>query len=426
MNKTNLSRSARTGPIGHSFRQAVALMAALCLALAPAWANRTPLAPGWNMFSPQQDVEVGQEASKDAEQQLPMLNNSRVDNYVNNLGRKLAAKAPGEKYPYQFKVVNDREINAFALPGGYVYINRGVIEAASTESQLAGVVAHEISHVALRHGTNQASKASAAQLPLAILGGLLGSNSTGAMVAQLGASFAVNSVLLKYSRTAESQADLMGTQILYDSKLDTRGMAQFFEVIQADNQGGRQVEFFSNHPNPDNRIASVNKEIALLGGSQSGYQSDSGAFRDIKKYVKSLPAPPAKSTTQTLQGDPGTDGSGQSANSKSFQNSVLRIDYPDNWQVYGQGDAATITPRGGLVNDGNGNQALAYRRHYQSLRASFGSVSIQPAVAGTRLRAAGLRHFPRLPRTGHRPVDCGAPPVQPEYARDPESRSTSS
>jgi len=371
MDKSNLRDrgAARVGPIGRSLKQAVLLVVALSLALAPAaWANRTPLRPGWNMFSPQQDVEVGQQVSKDAEKQLPMLNNSRVDNYVNNLGRKLATKAPGEKYPYQFKVVNDRAINAFALPGGYIYINRGVIEAASTESQLAGVIAHEISHVALRHGTNQASKASAAQVPLAILGGLLGSNSTGAMLAQLGAGFAVNSVLLKYSRAAESQADLMGTQILYDSKLDTRGVAQFFEVIQADNQGGRQVEFFSNHPNPDNRIANVNKEVALLGGSLRGYQTDSKQFRDIKKYVQSLPAPPPKSTTQTLQGDPGRDDGGQrtgqperpSDRSKSFQNSVLRIDYPDNWQAYGQGDAVTITPRGGLLNDGKGNQALAY------------------------------------------------------------------
>ena len=357
--------AARSGPIGQSLRQALALVVVLSLALAPpAWADRTPLKPGWNMFSPQQDVEVGLEVSKDAERQLPMLNNSRTDNYVNKLGRKLAAKAPGEKYPYQFKVVNDRAINAFALPGGYVYINRGVIEVANTESQLAGVLAHEISHVALRHGTNQASKASAAQIPLAILGGLLGSNSTGAMLAQLGAGFALNSVLLKYSRAAESQADLMGTQILYDSKLDTRGVAQFFEVIQAENQGGRQVEFFSNHPNPENRIANVNKEIALLGGSQRGYQSDSGAFRDIKRYVQSLPAPPP-STTQTLQGDPGTGRAGQperpSDRSKSFQNSVLRIDYPDNWQTYGQGDAVTITPRGGgMVNDTRGNQALAY------------------------------------------------------------------
>ena len=176
-------------------------MVALTFVLvAGVWAadGRTILKPGWNMFSPQQDVEVGQQVSPDAERQLPMLNNSRVDNYVNNLGRRLASNAPGERYPYHFKVVNDPAINAFALPGGPIYLNRGVIEAADNESQLAGVLAHEISHVALRHGTNQASKASAAQLPLAILGGLIGSNSTKAALAQLGASFAVNSILLKY------------------------------------------------------------------------------------------------------------------------------------------------------------------------------------------------------------------------------------
>jgi Zn-dependent protease with chaperone function len=366
---SDCSGVSQSGPLGQTLRQTVALVAVLSLTLTPmAWADRTTLKPGWNMFSTQQDIEVGQQVSKDAERQLPMLKNSRVDNYVNNLGRKLAAKAPGEKYPYQFKVVNDRAINAFALPGGYVYINRGVIEAANTESQLAGVIAHEISHVALRHGTNQASKASAAQVPLAILGGLLGSNSTGAMLAQLGAGFALNSVLLKYSRGAESQADLMGTQILYDSNFDTRGMAQFFEVIQAENQGGRQVEFFSNHPNPDNRVASVNKEVSLLGGSQQGFKSDSSEFQSIKRYVRSLPAPPGKSTTQNLQGEPGRDDTGQGTSQparpsnrlKYFQNSVLRIDYPDSWQTYGQGDAVTITPRGGLVDDGHGNQALAY------------------------------------------------------------------
>ena len=158
------------------------------------------------MFSPQQDVEVGQQVSPDAERQLRMLKNARVDNYVNDLGRRLAAKAPGEKYPYRFKVVNNRTINAFTLPGGPIYINRGVMEAADNESQLAGVLAHEISHVALRHGTTQASKASAARMPLAILGGMIGSDSTKTVLAQLGASFAVNSILLKYSRSAESQA----------------------------------------------------------------------------------------------------------------------------------------------------------------------------------------------------------------------------
>ena len=443
-------RCRGVGHMGQSLRQAVALVTMLALLLTPlAWAERTHLKPGWNMFSPEQDIEAGQQVSKDAERQLPMLNNSRVDNYLNNLGRRLADRAPGEKFPYRFKAVNDRAINAFALPGGPVYINRGVIEAADNEAQLAGVMAHEISHVAMRHGTNQASKAYAAQMPLSILGNLLGSNSIGAVLAQIGAGFAVNSVLLKYSRTAESQADTMGTQILYDSGYDPRAMAQFFEKIQAQDKGG-SIEFFSNHPNPGNRITRVNQELDNLGGQQRGYRTDSQEFQDIKRYVQSLPTARSQqmqsssgqnSTSElrilsarygtdnrsvdvrqilqsrvqndqlnlqvnnsTMGGDPsrgelktlrikyqwagrnydvvvqenqwvsipteqqqpeigaqsGIQPEWPSDRFASFQNSLLRLNYPDNWQAYGQGDAVTIAPQGGLVDDGRGNQGLAY------------------------------------------------------------------
>lgn len=299
------------GLVSQTLRQALALVASLALVLAPAvWADgRTALRPGWNMFSPQQDVEVGQQVSLDAERQLHMLNNSRVDNYVNNLGRRLATKAPGEQYPYQFKVINDRSINAFALPGGPIYINRGVIEAADNEAHLAGVMAHEISHVALRHGTNQASKASAAQLPLAILGGLLGNNSTKALLTQLGASFAVNSILLKYSRTAESQADILGTQILYDSGYDPRAMAQFFEKIETQQKTSGLVEFFSNHPSPDNRIERANQEVEALGGVPRNISRDSREFNEIKRYLQSLPAP--RGQQQVAGGTTSTTGTSE-------------------------------------------------------------------------------------------------------------------
>ncbi len=331
--------------------------------------NRTQLKPGWNTFSVQQDVEVGQKAAGEIERQVPMLNDSRVDNYLNNLGQRLAAHAPGYKFPYSYRAVNDRALNAFALPGGHIYINRGVIEAADNESQLAAVMAHETSHVALRHGTNQASKSSAVQLPLSILGGLLGGNSTGAAVAQLGASFTVNSILMKYSRTDESQADTMGTQILYDSGFDPRGMSQFFEKIQAMDTGGNRVAFFNSHPNPDRRIESVNEEIARLGNSPRGSNTGSQEFNQIKRYVQSLPAASRSNQNLTrLQGDSGrNEGDNRGSRPEwaserfvTFENALLRIDYPDNWQTYGQGDAVTIAPRNGMVNDNNGNQALAY------------------------------------------------------------------
>ncbi len=326
-------------------------------------AGRTELKPGWNMFSPEQDVELGQQAALEVAQQVPMLNDSQVDKYLNTLGQRLAAEAPGFKYPYTYKTVNDSAINAFALPGGSIYINRGVIEAADNEAQLAGVMAHETAHVALRHGTNQASKASAANLPLAILGGLLGNNSTGAALAQLGAGFTVNSILLKYSRDAESQADLLGTQILSDAGYDPRAMGQFFQKIEAQNPGGNGPAFFLSHPNPDRRIESVNEEVAKLG-SRPVSRSSSKDFDQIKRRVQSMAAP---NPAQALQNTPAPSNGGSATSPEapstrfvSFENSVLRIDHPDNWQSYGQADAVSIAPRGGMVNDGNGNQALAY------------------------------------------------------------------
>ena len=340
---------------------ALAVVAVLSLLLAPAaQAQRTQLKPGWNLFSPQQDVEIGTQVSADAERQLPMWNNARVDRYLNDLGRRLAEKAPGAKYPYQFKAVNDSAINAFALPGGFLYINRGTMEAADNEAQLAGVMAHEIAHVALRHGTNQASKAYVAQVPLAILGGQLGSGSTGAVLAQVGAGFAVNSLLLKYSRDAERQADALGTQILYDSGYDPRAMAQFFDKIQAESKGGQPPEFFSSHPNPENRTKLVNLEVDRLGGNPRGSHTDSDDFRDIKRYAQSQPVAPQKGQ---LASAPST-GSGRpqlpSSSVQRFENELVRIEHPENWRAHGQGDAVTFAPAGGIIADGQGNHALAY------------------------------------------------------------------
>jgi Zn-dependent protease with chaperone function len=357
---------SQLGYARQGLRQSGALTLALALLLAPAaWADRTPLKPGWNMFSPDQDVQVGQQTAQDAERQVPMMNDSRVDNYLNTLGQRLAQHAPGYKFQYNYKGVNDKAINAFALPGGHVYINRGTIEAADSEAQLASVMAHETSHVALRHGTNQATKAYAAQMPLAILGGLLGSNSIGGVLAQLGTGFTLNSILLKYSRTDESQADIMGTQILYDSGYDPRGMSQFLEKLQAQDKGGHRVDFLSDHPSPDRRVDRVNEEIAKLGGPPRGARTNSREFDDIKRYVQSLPQ--AKSPRQgQIQGrgnsgggNPSSQGNYPSDRWVTLNNSLLRMDYPDNWQAYGQGDAATIAPRGGIVDDGQGNQALA-------------------------------------------------------------------
>ena len=374
-------------------RQAMLLLAAWAMVLTPAFdalqaqqQQRTQVKPGWNMFSVQDDVEIGRSVAADAEKKLNMLNDSRVDNYLNRLGRQLASKANGPDFPYQFKAVNDRSINAFALPGGFIYVHRGIIEAAENEAQLAGVMGHEIAHSALRHGTNQASKAQAWGGVLGIFGGLVGSNSVAAIAAQLGAGFAVNSVILKYSRDAERQADIMGTHILYDNNMDPRAMAQFFEKIHA--QGGsRAPEFFSSHPRPDNRMERVMEEIQRMGGSPPNYRTDSAEFREIKRYVASLPAPGKTGTGATGSGASGTSGATgrpdlPADRYQGFSNDLVVMDHPVNWRAYGQASAVTFAPERGIL-ESRGSSALAYGMivaPYQPQPDRRGQISLESAT----------------------------------------------
>jgi Zn-dependent protease with chaperone function len=350
--------------------QCVALLTILTLLPPPAWAQRTQLKPGWNVFSPEQDVQIGRQVAADAERQLPVVRDPRIDGYLNRLGRRLAAKAQGVQFStYEFRLVNDRSINAFALPGGQIFVHRGVVEAADNEAQLAGVIGHEIGHVSLRHGTNQATKASFTQGLLGILGGVVGGGSVGAIATQLGAGFAANSVLLKYSRDAERQSDIVGTQVLYDLGYDPRAMAQFFEKLEAESRGGRPPQFLSSHPNPDNRVEGVTAEIQRLGGAPENYRTDSAEFREFKQIVLALPAPPPKGARGTTRPGAGGTGGGRPAGrpeapSRRFQThngGALQMSYPDNWQAYSQqGVPVTFAPEGGIVDDGRGNASVAY------------------------------------------------------------------
>jgi predicted Zn-dependent protease len=213
---------------------------------------------------------------------------------VQRLGRNLAAHAPGEKWPYNFHVVNKKEINAFALPGGPIYVNLGTIQAADNEAQLAGVMAHEISHVVQRHATRAATKQMYAQVPVALLGSLLG-RSTGGQLAQLGVQFGVGSYFLKNSREAESEADLIGTDILYDSGYDPHAMAEFFQKLEASG-GARGPQFLSDHPNPGNRAARVSKEVSTLPAKQ--FRRDSAEFQSVKRQVAGMKAPSAQQIAQ--------------------------------------------------------------------------------------------------------------------------------
>ncbi|MGH9359818.1 MAG: M48 family metallopeptidase [Terriglobia bacterium] len=248
--------------------------------------------PGFNLYTPQQDVTLGRQNAAQIEKQMPMLHDAAVLKYVNQLGRKLASFAPNPQpvYVWDFYVINTNDINAFALPGGFVFVNRGTIQAAQDEAQLAGVMAHEIGHVVMRHGTHQASEKALVRTPLSILGSILGAGSVTANLAAIALGFGVNSIFLHNSRGMESQADAVGTYILYHAGYDPHAMAQFFEIIQK-RYPQQTIQFFSDHPDPGNRIRAVDKEIPRLGPLKH-WITNIPQFESIEKHLKSLPPPP--------------------------------------------------------------------------------------------------------------------------------------
>lgn len=336
---------------------------AVCLSIAPCvMAQRTAIKPAWNLYSPQDDIALGREVAADAQKQLPSCNAPRVDAYLTKLGKKLIAKLPigGVQYPWEFHCVNDKEINAFALPGGYVYVNRGAIEVSDNEAQLAGVMVHELAHVVLRHGTAEATKAQAAQGVVGILGAILGGNAGGVLLTELG-RFSAGGVLLKYSRTAETQADILGTQVLYDAGYDPRALAQFFEKIEAESKGKNPPEFFSDHPNPEYRVQRVQEEIQKLGGLPENPKKDSAEFEAIKREVAVLPTPKRE---MAGVGVPMPRHAGPppapSENLAEYRTGSYAVKFPDNWTKYGEKNNVSFAPDGGVIEGTDGQAGLAY------------------------------------------------------------------
>jgi beta-barrel assembly-enhancing protease len=260
------------------------------------WAQGLPrLKPGFNLFSKQQDVQLGREAAQQVAQQYQVVRDPELSGYISRIGQRLASQPQAGDYPYTFTLVHDDSVNAFALPGGPTFVHTGLIAAAENEAQLAGVLAHEISHVALRHGTNQATKANLIQLPAMLAGAATGNSMLGQLT-QLGIGIGANSVLLKYSRNAERDADLLGAQIMSRAGYNPVEMARFFEKLEAEG-GARGPQFLSDHPNPGNRVKAVEDEIRYLPAAS--YKGDSGQFAREQARVRSLGPAPAKRRAAT-------------------------------------------------------------------------------------------------------------------------------
>ena len=372
----------------------LAVAAALAAGLVTVSGAQTRIVAPPNRYSPSEDVKLGQEAAQEVKKELPLLNDNTVDNWVEDVGERLVAAIPAEfrhpEFRYTFDQINQKEINAFALPGGPMFLNRGMIEAAKSEGEVAGVMAHEISHVALRHGTAGAGKSMlpglvgvGGQILGSILGGTLGN------VIGLGSQVGAQAWMTKYSREFESQADILGAQMMARAGYDPREMANMFKTIEEEG-GSSGPEWLSSHPNPGNRYNAITREAQSLRVTNP--VRDTGQFRQVQARLNGMsPAYTAKQIAEMQQqgriensgGSVGTAGgtrtvrvSAPSGQYRTYQaGDLLRVAVPSNWQQFsGQQNSVTYAPEGAYFTGNNGGTAFT---HGVEIGVSQGSGNLQ-------------------------------------------------
>ncbi len=339
-----------------------AALTALAFGVVTSLAAQTAIKPPKNKYTPQQDVQLGKEAAAEVRKQYPVIDDPRITRYLTTLGDRLVANAPSslnqKVYEYSFTPVNVKEINAFALPGGPMFVNRGMFDAASAEGEVVGVMAHELAHVLLRHGTANMTKAQNPWLQLGQIAGVVGGavvgGAAGSAIAQ-GSQVGLGAVLLRYSRDFEKQADLLGSQIMARAGYDPRALAHMFETIEKESKGaGGTPQWMSSHPNPGNRTQYITKEAESL---TIGARADESQFGPVKTAFASLP--PAKSmaevekaaaggdTTQSV----GTPGQPVPAPSSQYRNlsggNVFQASVPDNWTNLTSSSSIKAVPQNG-------------------------------------------------------------------------------
>ena len=322
-------------------------------------AAQTRVVPPKNKLTPAQDIEVGLQAAAEVEKTLPLVQNDAVEAYFTRLGERLVAAAPADlnhaEYRHSFKVIDQKEINAFALPGGPMFLNRGMIEAADAEAGVAGVMAHELSHVLLRHGTANITKSQNPWLQLGQIAGVLGGavvgGNAGAAIAS-GTQFGLQTVLLKYSREYEKQADLLGAQIMARAGYDPRELARMFERIAQESQGG-SPQWMSSHPNPGNRTQYINQEaaqleIARVATDDAGFEQVRGIFAKMPPALTAKQIAARAKAPGKVPADMGTLGEPvppPSTQYRAVRGGVLQMQVPDNWRGISSNNLVKFVPR---------------------------------------------------------------------------------
>src|SRR5437870_3441590 len=331
-----------------------------------------------NKYKPSDDVRLGRQASAEAEQQFPLLRDAEVTAYVERVGQRLVAAIPSEfqhpEFRFYCKVLNASDINAFALPGGPMYVNRGMIQAARTEGEMAGVMAHEMSHVALRHSTAQATKAQKYAVGAGIAG-ILGTIFGGPGAGQA-AQAAVAVPFLRFSREYETEADILGARIMANAGYDPRDLANMFRTIEA--QGGGGGGWFSDHPSPANRYAKINQEAQYL--QIQNRITDNRGFFAIKERLRGYPRAQTMADIQRSgQRYPDQGSEYPRGDRTNYPNTPLgRVDYPssrfrsysefgmvrlsvpDNWREISEQDSVWFAPQGAYGSSGNGQSVFTH------------------------------------------------------------------
>lgn len=327
-----------------------------------------------NKYKVQDDVKLGRDYSVQVEKQMPILNDAESTRYLQDVGRRLANAIPREfqhpEFEYNFKIVNARDINAFALPGGPMYVNRGMIEAAKNEGELAGVMAHELSHVALRHSTAQATKQSSPLNQILGIGSILGGAILGGQAgAAVGSTIYQSVFVLPFSRDYETQSDILGAQMLANAGYDPRDLANVFKTIEQQSGGNRAPEFLSTHPNPENRYENINREAKLLRVSSNPIQN-TREFERVQSKLRGLPKAPsneeiARNSQNNPQPSPTVNGRYESrvqlpsARTQTYSGgNFLRMNVPTNWEIFEDQASVTFSPQGAYGKDGITHGAL--------------------------------------------------------------------
>jgi beta-barrel assembly-enhancing protease len=444
-----------------------ALVLSVCFSASQAFAATAgPVLPdpGNTGVSKADQEKLGRQAMAEVYKQMPVLPDSSPETqYVRQLGQRLVSVIPPQySWPYEFHVIQQKEINAFALPGGPIFINIGTITAADNEAELAGVMAHEMSHIYMQHSVKQMKKNTVPSL-LAGLGQVVGQmiGGVGGAVAAVGGQLGGGMLSMKYSRADEAQADHVGAIIAYKAGYNPKAMADFFQKLAS--MGGSQPQFLSDHPNPGNREQAIDEEIA--GWPPKNYQVTSAAFQQAKQAAKSVKAYTAEeisagaksgqwahqnattgATPKNLPVSQDTSSNGEPTQSgpsisnaslseirpsdrfKTLNQNGLSLSYPDNWQVFSDQNGAgfTVAPPSGysngnvaygvVVNSGQDQNVRtldeAVRNLVQSMQQSNPEMSAignpQPiTVNGLRGRAVDLQGNSPVARNG-----------QPERERD--------